>query len=266
VIRSALVLVVGAVVTLVLGGWVVVSSLLRLPGTRWCCEAFPRTWARLLLFLSGARVRVEGGERVDWSRPVILVANHQSWFDVFALAAYLPARFRFVAKQELARIPVFGRAWRACGHISVDRGDRGQAIASLEEAGGRIRDERLAVIFFPEGTRSPDGRLRAFKKGAFVLALQTGVPVIPVGIAGSRAIMPKGSFRIRPGEIRVRVGDPLPVEGLTMADRDELVREGRGRVAGLMEDPDALEAGVEGEGGRPGASPGSGVGGGTGAE
>ncbi len=263
-IRAALVLPLGALITLVLGGWIVLSSLLRLPGTRWCCETFPRAWARLLLFLSGARIRVEGGDRVDWSRPMILVANHQSWFDVFALAGHLPARYRFVAKQELGRIPVFGRAWRACGHISVDRGDRGQAISSLEEAGGRIRDERLAVIFFPEGTRSPDGRLRAFKKGAFVLALQTGVPVVPVGISGSRAIMPKGSFRIRSGEIRVRVGDPLLVAGRTMADRDELVREGRSRVAALMEDPDALTGGLESDGEEEDRGPGGGFGTGSG--
>jgi 1-acyl-sn-glycerol-3-phosphate acyltransferase len=242
-IRSAAVLVAGAFLTLILGGWIVLSAVLRLPGTRWCCETFPRAWARVLLFLSGARVRLEGLERVDWGHPVILVANHQSWFDVFALTAHLPPRARFVAKEELARIPVFGPAWRACGHISVDRGDRSRAIASIEEAGSRVRDERLAVIFFPEGTRSPDGRLRAFKKGAFVLAIQTGVPVVPVGIAGTRSIMPKGSLRIHPGEIRIRVGEPIQVRDWAMTRRDELVEVGRARVLALMEDPE--EGGAE---------------------
>jgi 1-acyl-sn-glycerol-3-phosphate acyltransferase len=236
-IRSAIVVIVGIPLTAILGGWIVLSALLRLPGTRTCCEVFPRFWSRVLLFLAGARVEMEGMESVDWSRPTVVVANHQSWFDVFALAAYLPARYRFVAKQELARIPIFGRAWRSCGHISVDRSDRSQAVASIEEAGTKIRERRLAVIFFPEGTRSLDGRLQEFKKGAFVLAIQTGVPVVPMAILGSRAVMPKGSFRIRSGTIRIRVGEPIPVAGLRMSERDGLLREGRARVAALMGEP-----------------------------
>jgi 1-acyl-sn-glycerol-3-phosphate acyltransferase len=236
-IRSAIVVIVGIPLTAVLGGWIVLSALLRLPGTRTCCEVFPRFWSRVLLFLAGVRVEMDGMESVDWSRPTVVVANHQSWFDVFALAAYLPARYRFVAKQELARIPIFGKAWRSCGHIAVNRSDRSQAVASIEEAGTEIRDRRLAVIFFPEGTRSPDGRLQEFKKGAFVLAIQTGVPVVPLGISGSHAVMPKGSFRIRSGTIRIRVGEPIPVSGLSMSERDGLLREGRARVAALMEEP-----------------------------
>jgi 1-acyl-sn-glycerol-3-phosphate acyltransferase len=249
-IRSAIVVILGIPLTAVLGGWIVLSSLLRLPGTRTCCEVFPRLWARALLFLSGARVEMEGMESVDWSRPTVVVANHQSWFDVFVLAAYLPARYRFVAKQELARIPIFGKAWRSCGHISVNRTDRSQAVASIEEAGTEIRDHRLAVIFFPEGTRSPDGRLREFKKGAFVLAIQTGVPVVPIGISGSHAIMPKGSFRIRSGTIRVRVGEPIPVSGLGMPERDALLREARARVAGLLGETAESAPPPEGEEGK----------------
>ena len=236
-IRSAILVIVGIPLTAVLGGWIVLSSLLRLPGTRTCCEVFPRFWARVLLFLAGVRVEMEGMGSVDWTRPTVVVANHQSWFDVFALTAYLPARYRFVAKQELARIPIFGKAWQSCGHISVNRSDRSQAVASIEEAGTEIRDQRLTVIFFPEGTRSPDGRLQHFKKGAFVLAIQTGVPVVPLGISGSHAVMPKGSFRIRSGTIRIRVGEPIPTAGLSMSERDRLLREGRARVAALMGEP-----------------------------
>jgi 1-acyl-sn-glycerol-3-phosphate acyltransferase len=233
-IRSVLVMVVGIPLTVLLAGWIVLSSVLRLPGTRRCCEAFPRFWARTILRLSGVRVRVDGMERVDWNRPLILVANHQSWFDVFALLARLPTGIRFVAKEELGRIPVFGLAWQACGHVSVDRTDRGQAIASIEKAGARVRDEQLAVLFFAEGTRSPDGRLQPFKKGAFVLAIQTGVPVVPMGISGSHAVMPKGSFRIHSGNVRIQVGDPIPVAGRTMAERDALVQEGWTQVAALI--------------------------------
>jgi 1-acyl-sn-glycerol-3-phosphate acyltransferase len=91
--------------------------------------------------LAGAKVRFEDLEGMDWDRPLVVVANHQSWFDVFALAAYLPAKARFVAKEELGRIPIFGRAWKACGHISVDRSDRKQAVESLQKAGQRVREE-----------------------------------------------------------------------------------------------------------------------------
>jgi len=219
---------------------VVLSSLFRSSKLACRCRRYPRLWARLLIRWSGTTVEVEGLERADWDRPMVMVANHQSWFDVFAILAFIPANLRFVAKEELGRIPIFGRAWKECGHVSVDRSNRSEAIASLERAASRIRDESPAVIFFPEGTRSVDGRLRTFKKGAFVLALQTGVPVVPLGISGSRAVMPKGSFRIRPGHIRIRVGEPIPTSGMEHEDRGPLLNRARSAVAELMEDPDAL--------------------------
>jgi 1-acyl-sn-glycerol-3-phosphate acyltransferase len=166
------------------------------------------------------------------------VANHQSWFDVFALAGFLPGRGTFVAKEELERIPIFGGAWKACGHISIDRSDRKKAIESLDRAGERIRSEKRAVILFPEGTRSADGQLQEFKKGAFIVALKTGVPIVPIGISGSRHVMPKGSFLARPGEIRVRIGEPIPMEGLSVADRDALLGRSRMAVAELMDEAD----------------------------
>lgn len=237
-IRTIWVLAGGAVLTLVLAGRVVVTRWLpgRDPSASGLCDRLARAWARGILRMSGAEVRLEGAEAVDWAHPLVVVANHQSWFDVFALIAVLPARTRFVAKEELARIPVFGNAWQTCGHISVDRSDRSRAIASLDHAGRRVRDERLAMVLFPEGTRSRDGQLQAFKKGAFVLAMKTGVPVLPVGITGSRHVMPKGSFRIQKGVIRVRVGRPIPTEGLPPEDRDELRARSRHAVLALMED------------------------------
>ncbi|CAN5758680.1 hypothetical protein BH23GEM11_BH23GEM11_21380 [soil metagenome] len=121
----------------------------------------------------------------------------------------------------------------------MNRGDRAEAVRSLNEAGARIRNERLNVILFPEGTRSADGHLLPFKKGAFVLALQTQVPILPVGVSGSRAVMGKDSFRIRPGVITVRLGEPIPVEGLTTADRDEVLNRARGEILELMDPRDA---------------------------
>ena len=139
-------------------------------------------------------------------------------------------------------MPVFGPAWRACGHISVDRHDRDAAIDALERARRRIHADDLTMVMFPEGTRSVTGALQPFKKGAFVVALQAGVPVVPVAILGSRAIMRKHAWRIRPGTIMVRVGDPISVDGLTMDDRDELVRRAWEAVQALLVEAGAGEA------------------------
>jgi 1-acyl-sn-glycerol-3-phosphate acyltransferase len=179
-------------------------------------------------------VALEGAERADWKQPSVVVANHQSWFDVFVLVAALPGRVRFVAKKELGRIPIFGHAWRACGHISIDREDRKSAIESLDRAAERVRAESLTMTLFPEGTRSPDGRLQDFKKGAFVLAMKTGLPIVPVGIIGTRDVMPKGSFRVSTGRVRIRVGHPiLPTR--VQDGRDELRAKSRAAVALLID-------------------------------
>ncbi len=207
---------------------------------RCACEELPRTWAQVLCRGAGVRVELEGEEIIDPDRPQVLVANHVSWFDVLALAAYIPGKYRFVAKKELASIPFFGPSWVACGHIGIDRSDRASAIRSLEEARMKLERDRPTVILFPEGTRSKDGRLLPFKKGAFVLALQTGVEVIPAAITGSREIMGKGSFRIRPGTVRIRFGRPLDTEGLDVEDRGVLTQRARAAVSGLLGAPEVV--------------------------
>lgn len=204
----------------------------------------PRRWADSLLRAAGVSVEVEGLENLPPGQPAILVANHESWFDVFAMVAHLPINYRFVGKIELTRIPFFGPAWLACGHIAIDRSDRGKAIESLRRAGEALRRDAAVVVMFPEGTRSTDGTLLPFKKGAFVLALQTGVPVVPVGVRGSRDIMPKGSWRIRPGTIHISIGPPIAVQGRGEEYRDVLMTESRREVERLRRP--RLEAG-EGE-------------------
>ena len=245
-IRSIWILVAGTVLTGFFSSRVVLNRLFRRPDRGCWCDRLTRRWTRLVLKIAGVRVKVFDVDRVDWSEPVVVVANHQSWFDVFTLAAHLPGRVRFVAKEELSRIPIFGCAWRICGHISIDRSDRKRAIESLDRAAERVREESLTMALFPEGTRSPDGRLYAFKKGAFILAIKTRVPVVPVGISGSRAIMPKGSFRVRGGEIRIRVGEPIEVGTSEQGERDRLRELSRRAVAGLIEEEDA-ESGLAGE-------------------
>lgn len=222
-IRSAWVGLVAFVLTLRYGCPVVLASIFgaRRALARMADES-PRRWAHGILRAAGCTVELEGVENLASRDPQIVVANHQSWFDVFALAATLPVRYRFVAKQELARIPVFGPAWQALGHVSIDRDDLGSAIEALDEAAEGIRREAVTVVMFPEGTRSPTGELRTFKKGAFVLAIQAGAPVVPVAILGTHEIMPKGKWRITPGRIRIRIGEPLGTEELIHRDREML--------------------------------------------
>lgn len=197
------------------------------------CWTGPRQWCRSLLWAGGVTVELEGLEHLDPPRPAVLVSNHESWYDVFALAGLLPVDYRFVGKQELVKIPFFGPAWLACGNIPIDRSNRAAAFESLRLAGEKIRRENAVVVMFPEGTRSADGEMLPFKKGAFVLALDLGVPVIPVGVSGSRELMPKGSFLVRPGRMRVRIGPPIEVEGMTVDDRDALLERARAEVERL---------------------------------
>src|SRR5262245_1255380 len=195
-----------------------------------------RTWGRVLLWASGVHVEVQGGENLKMDRPQIVASNHQSWYDVFALAANMPKVFRFVAKEELGRIPIFGRAWRTAGHISVNRSDRVQAIRTLEHFGDLIREDNSTIVIFPEGTRSRDGKLLPFKKGAFMLALHTHVDIVPTAVIGSRFVLGKGDWRIRKGRIILRFGQPIPTVGYTEYNRDERSGLVRTQIEKMLEE------------------------------
>ena len=224
-IRTVWVYLMGGAATFFFAGTAVLRSYLWRRNLHRCCDWAARSWARAVLWAAGVKVVLEGTENLSTDAPQIVVSNHQSWFDVFALGAALPVRYRFVAKQELGGIPVFGRAWKSCGHVSVDRGNREAAIEALDQAWREVHEDKLTMILFPEGTRSPDGRLKAFKKGAFVLAVQGQVPLVPVAVLGSRRIMGKGDRVVRSGEIRVRIGRPISTEGTTIRERNRLMKE-----------------------------------------
>jgi len=232
------------VVTIVLATVVIVCALLGVRGRIY--DWAGRTWGRLMLRASGTPLHVEGLENISPDRPQIFAANHVSWFDVWALAAAIPKRYRFVAKKELARIPLFGPAWKAAGHISIDRSDRASAIKSLNEAGRLLKQDNSSVIIFPEGTRSPTGELLPFKKGAFMLALHTGVEIVPVAILGTRRILPKGGWRIRPGPIILRFGRPIATEGYGEERRDELMAEVRARIQAMLDEPASVGPAYQG--------------------
>lgn len=226
------------VATLLIGSIAAISGILRIRGRvyDWCA----RSWSAWMLWASNTPVRVEGLEHVDPGRPQIFASNHVSWYDVWALAVAIPKRYRFVAKKELGRIPVFGAAWKAAGHISVDRGDRSAAIRSLNEAGRLLRQDNSSVVIFPEGTRSPTGELLPFKKGAFMLAIHTGVEIVPAVVLGTYRILPKGAWRVRPGPIIVRFGEPIRVEQYDESTRDALITEVRGAIQRMLDESSEL--------------------------
>jgi 1-acyl-sn-glycerol-3-phosphate acyltransferase len=206
-IRSFWVGIVLLFATFYYGTTVLVASLLGVRGGLY--SHCTQKWARAVMRASGVPIRLEGAGMLRPGEPRIVVSNHLSGFDIFALAAVLPTPYAFVGKKELNSIPFFGRAWVAAGHISIDRSDRQKAIATLQAAGRRIREDGSTVIIFAEGTRSTTGELLPFKKGAFALAVESGVPIIPTVIVGTDRISPKGSLRVRPHPITIHFGDQV---------------------------------------------------------
>lgn len=230
-IRALWVAMATAFATLFFGLIAIIGSVLRIRGRLYFWAT--QQWSRAILRASAVRVIPHGMDRLDWSEPRIVVSNHVSIYDVYALAGILPAPYAFVAKKELERIPFFGTAWKAAGHISIDRTNRASAVQSLRRAGESIRANRSTVIIFPEGTRSTDGRLLPFKKGAFVLAMEADVPVVPVVVKGSAAVYRSGSPRVTPGPIEVIFGEPLQ-PGKFGADVEGLMAATRARMASLL--------------------------------
>ncbi|MBN2397013.1 MAG: 1-acyl-sn-glycerol-3-phosphate acyltransferase [Deltaproteobacteria bacterium] len=189
-------------------------------------HAIARFWSRLNLALSGVSVSMTGEDKIQPNQPYIVMANHQSHYDVFALMWLIPLQIRWIIKMELRKVPFFGFACEKVGYIFIDRGDNAKARESLKTAGERIRGG-ASVIFFPEGTRSVDGTLRTFKKGGFVIALEAQVPILPVTVLGGKEILPKGTLRILPGHMKVIVHDPIPVAGYTYETKEQLMERVR---------------------------------------
>lgn len=207
-----------------------------------------RLWARGLLAAAGVRVEVEMDPAVEPRTGYVVMANHQSYFDVAAMLAVLPGTYRFVAKRSLFLIPVFGWALWAGGFISVDRHDRSKAKEVWKAAGERLA-RGASVLFYPEGSRSPDGRIHAFQRGAFLVAIKNGAPILPVGIAGAHEVMPRGRLSVQPGTIRVRFGAPIDSRQYGVRGRGELVAHVRRTIAGLAGVPLADEPAEAPEGG-----------------
>ena len=219
--RTILVFLTLVIMTPVFGFMVIIASLFGVDDREGSIyDKAPRWWASCLVKAAGIKVRLHNAERIESSSPRIYVSNHISWFDVLTLAAVLP-RYKFVGKAELFKIPVFGRAAHAAGMIAIERENRKSAFESYRVAAERIR-AGASVVVFPEGTRGRDYSLRQFKKGPFVLAVAAGVPIIPTIVHGTIPIMPRDSFRVRPGVVDIHFLEPIDASGLTYEDRNRL--------------------------------------------
>jgi 1-acyl-sn-glycerol-3-phosphate acyltransferase len=202
-----------------------------------------RLWARVLLGVPGVRLEVKMGARLEPGRPYIFMPNHASMVDIWAVLVAIPVSFRFIAKKQLASIPLFGWAMAAGRFIFIDRQHAVAARRSMDEAARRIRAGQ-SVVIFPEGTRTRTGRLLPFKKGGFHLAIDSGAAIVPVAIRGSHAVMPPGSPLIRAGTVSIEVDEPIPTADLRADDREALIDRVRGRVAAMLGEPADAAAGA----------------------
>ncbi len=225
--RSAWIILASSVVTFIYSVLAIFSGLISPYSER--TNAVVRGWAALVLKIAGITLEVHGLEHIKPGQPYIFMSNHQSTFDIMSCLAVIPGAARFIAKQELFRVPVFAQGMRAVGMIPIDRGNSKKAKESLDKAVVEIK-QGVSVIIFPEGTRTKDGKIQPFKKGGFILALKGGIPIAPMVISGAMQIMRKKSMFLDKGTIRLEFLPPVDTTGYTYEQRNQLVQEIRTQI------------------------------------
>ncbi len=191
-------------------------------------------WARFLLRVSSIRLRTEGLERLTPGRNYVLVSNHASYMDTPVLLVGLHMQFRFLAKKELFAIPFIGTHLTRAGHFPVERENVRASLKSMSEAAKRLKEQNISVLVFPEGGRTVR-HLRSFKEGAAYIAIKAGVPVVPIALVGTREVLRMHSKEVIPGNVIVRVGEPIETSTLSLSDRNALndrLREEVSRMSG----------------------------------
>ncbi len=182
---------------------------------------FASPWGRCLLRIARVRLRVEGIEKIELGQSYVFVANHRSYMDIPAILASIPVEFRFYAKQGLFLVPFLGTHLKRAGHLPVVRGDARASVKSMTLGAQLIKERKISMLLFPEGGRSREG-MREFKEGAAYIAIKAGVPIVPLGLQGTRAVLPMGSNYVRGGPVTLRVGNPIPTAGMKLQDRGDL--------------------------------------------
>ena len=188
----------------------------------WCAS----TWSRMIARTALLDVRVRGAEHLRAGESYVFLSTHQSWMDIPVMLGYLPSQLRIAAKREVFRIPFLGWHMQRSGQIPINRGSTEESVASLRRAAGLLRGG-VSAFLFPEGTRTRDGSLQPLKKGGFRLALEAGLPIVPVTINGTRRAMPRGSMILRHGPVEMHLAPPIPTAGLTDSDLPALIQQVR---------------------------------------
>lgn len=218
-----------SVYTIVLGAVSLASMLVDRRGH--VAHGCARLWSRLILVTTGVRVHAAGGALVASGESYVFVSNHQSIYDFPVLITSIPFQLRILAKASLGAFPVLGWHLRYTGHLLVDRARAGRG--TLNQVAAMIRRGH-SLIVFPEGTRSRDGRVGPFKRGLFLLAIDAGIPVVPVALTGTRHVMRKGMLTTRPGDVGLVLHAPLPTEGLVRGDATRLAESARDIIAATV--------------------------------
>ena len=220
-----------AILTLLFSTLTVIFAWLVNP--HFASRVFATTWARTLGFLTPIRVTVEGAEYAQRDRSYVVASNHQSQFDILVIYGWLKLDLKWVMKAELRKLPAIGIGCEKAGHIFVERRNPKQASQAITDALARLGDG-IGVLFFPEGTRSPDGHLLPFKKGAFRTAIDQQLPLLPVTLVGTRDILPARSLRLFPGKARMVIHPPLETAGMKVEQVDELMQRAREVISSAM--------------------------------
>ncbi len=213
--------------TMILGTVIIIVSMFDRTGN--FVHYIGKFWSLMNLFLSGTRVKLKHKEKIEKGRTYIVMSNHQSLFDVWALIGKIPLQLRWIVKLEIRKIPIFGYALERMGHVYVDRKNRSAASNRLDEAARKIKGG-TSVIIFPEGTRSKDGKLLRLRRGGAIIALKSGISILPVTVNGSRFALPKGTLDLMPGKIEIIVGDAIDPNKFDADQPDALIEAAKSAI------------------------------------
>ncbi len=234
-LRTILAWLIYFITTVILGTVAIILSIFDSSGNT--PHLVARLWGKIQLRTTGTKVNIEGLEKIDRKQSYILVSNHQSNFDIFALLGYLPIQFRWTAKASLFRIPFLGWAMSRIGYIPIERESPKKAYKSMLQAAEKVQ-KGVSVMIFPEGTRSPDGQLQPFKKGVFIIALKSQAPILPITIKGTNKIMRKGDWRTYPGNVRIIIDQPLETKQISATEEEVLAAKVRQIIIKNLSAPD----------------------------
>ena len=212
------------IATIILGIPVMVAGMLSRTGN--LAFSISKLWAYTMLAVSFVRMEIKNKNKILKGTPYIIISNHQSHYDIITLVTTLGIQFRWIIKKEILKFPIFGYALYASRNIFIDRSNTARAIESINKGIDRL-PKGVSVMVFAEGTRSPDGQIHEFKKGGFVTAVRRKIPILPVTVNGSRRVMRKGSFTLKPGKIQIVIGDPIDTSGYTTDTVQELIDKTR---------------------------------------